>query len=79
MLSVFYISITLVDVHLNWLNLFRFFFLMANPLVILIDYVHFQSTISVSRSYKDVYINSFFSSPIAILWSFVYRILSFDL
>ena len=41
--SVFSIGITLVDVHLNWLHQFHFFFLAGGLLVILIDCMIFQS------------------------------------
>ena len=42
-LSFFYIGITLVDVHLNWLNWFHFLILEGGPLVILIDCMNFLS------------------------------------
>ena len=43
-LSVFFsIGITLVDVHLNWLNWFHFLILKGGLLVILIDYIIFLS------------------------------------
>ena len=35
---IFSIAITLVDVHLNWLNTFYFIILMAGLLIILIGY-----------------------------------------
>ena len=41
--EVFSIGITLVDVHLNWLNRFHFLFLEGGLLVILIDYMIFLS------------------------------------
>ena len=71
---VFSIGITLVDVHLNWLNCFNFFILKEVLLIILIDCMIFlspcldvtrMSTVFSSHSY-DVD----FSTP---------RLLSFDL
>ena len=41
--TVFSIGITLVDIHLNWLNLFYFFILEGGLLVILIDCIIFMS------------------------------------
>ena len=42
-LSLFYRYISLVDVHLNWLNWFHFFILEGGLLVILIDCMIFLS------------------------------------
>ena len=45
----------LVDVYLNWLKWFHFLILMADPLVILIDYMIF---VTIHRCYKDVYVKN---------------------
>ena len=63
---IFSISITLVDVHLNWLNWFPFLILEGDLLVILMDCMIFFATIP--RCYKDVYVNSFFPQT-ARLWN----------
>ena len=63
---VFSIGITLVDVPQNWLNWFHFFFLEGGLLVIVIDCMNFS--ITISRCYKDVYVNSFFPHT-ARLWN----------
>ena len=60
------IVVTLVDVHLSWLNCFHFLILEEGPLAILIDCMIFFVTIA--RCYKDVYVNSFFP-PTARLWN----------
>ena len=54
----FSIGITLIDVHLNWLNWFHFLFLEGGLLFILLDFMIFFVTIA--RCYKDVYISNSF-------------------
>ena len=61
----FSVGITWVDVYLNWLNWFHFL-ILEGLLVILIDSMIFS--VSISRCYKDVYVNSFFRR-IARLWN----------
>ena len=58
-------GIILVDVHLNKLHWFCFFFLLTNVLFILIDCVIF---LLPPRCYMDVYVNSFFPYT-AKLWN----------
>ena len=55
--EVFSIGITLVDVHLNWLNQIHFLILKGGLLVILIDYMIFLSPVlAVTRmSMSTVY------------------------
>ena len=60
------ISITLVDVHLNWLNWLYFLILDGGLLVILIDCLIFY--VIIPTCYKDAYVNSFFPFT-AILWN----------
>ena len=65
-LREFHIGITLLDVHLNWLNRFHFLILEGGLLVVLVDCIIFLSAfldgciIFLSACYKDVYFNSFF-------------------
>ena len=50
--EVFFIGITLVDVHLNWLNWFHFLFLEGGVLIILIDCMTFLSSfLDATRMY----------------------------
>ena len=44
-LSVFFIGITLVNFHLNWLNWFHFCILEGGLLAILVDFMIFSVTI----------------------------------
>ena len=56
--EVFSIDITLVDVHLNWINRFHFLVLKGDQLVIMTDCMIFQSPfLDVTRM---SYVNSFF-------------------
>ena len=59
------ICITLVDVHLNWLNWFHFTILEGG--LVIIDSLH-DFSVTIPRCYKDV--NSFFSCT-AKLWNFL--------
>ena len=52
----FFIGITLVDVLLNWLHWFQFFFLEGGLLVILIDCM---IDVTIPGCYKDVYVIGF--------------------
>ena len=70
------IGIILVDIYLNWLNLFHFL-ILARGLLVILDCLIFSVTIS--RCYKDVYVNSFFSLHSYILEFSVYIVLSFNL
>ena len=55
--EVFSIGITLVNVHLNWLNWFDFFVLKRGPLIVLIVFMIFLSLfLDITRNY----VNSFF-------------------
>ena len=58
---VFSLGISLVDVHLNWLNWFNFFILEVGLLVFLIDCT------TIPRCYKYVYVNRFFPRTARIL------------
>ena len=57
-----FIGITLVDVYLNWLNWFCFFKITNYS-----DRFH-DSSVTIFRCYKDVYVNSFFPFT-ARLWN----------
>ena len=59
MWPVFSIGITLVDVLQNWLNWFHFLFLKEGLLTQYSDRLP-NFSVTISRSYKDVYVNSFF-------------------
>ena len=73
----FCIGITLVDVHLNWLNWFHFLILEGDLLVILIDCMIFLSPfLDVTRM---CLCQQFLSSHSKTLEFFAYRMLSFDL
>ena len=72
---VFSISITLVDVHLNWLNWFHILVLNAGQLIILIGCM---ISVAILRCYKDAYVKSV-SSYIFILELVACRMLSFNL
>ena len=50
-LSLFYIDITLVYVHLNWLCWFCFLILVGGPVVILIESIVFLSFLDVIRMF----------------------------
>ena len=57
-LKMFSIGITLVNVHLNWLNRFSFLFLVTGP-------THYSNrlndfSITIPICYKNVYVSSFF-------------------
>ena len=54
-------GITVVDVHLNWLNCFHYLFLEVG----LHDF-----SVTIHRWYKDVYVNSFFPHT-ARVWNSV--------
>ena len=78
-LAYFYIGINLVDIHLNWLNLFHFLILVAVSLVILIGCNDFS--VSISRCVKNVYVNRSFPRT-ARLWNYLsaeYFHLAYDL
>ena len=62
----FSVGITLIDVHLNYMNWFYFLILGAGPLVILIGCL--ISLAPFARFYNDVYVNSFFPRT-PKLWS----------
>ena len=66
-------NITLVDVHLNWMNWFHVLILVAGPLVIVMGCIAFLSV------FENVYINSFFYCQGYTLESFACRSLFFDL
>ena len=71
--QVFSIGISLVDVHLNWLNGFHFLILMGGPLVILTGCKMFLST------FLDCQIIPSFFPRRARFWKSVSKPLSFDL
>ena len=66
----------MVNVHLNWLNLFHFVIVEACVLAIPIDRMIF---VIIPRCYKDVNFNSLFSCTTNSLEFSAYRMLSFDL
>ena len=61
-------DVTLVHIHLNWLNWFHFFFLFGGPLVVLIDWMIFLSLFL--DVYRNVFFNCFFPYT-ARLWNFL--------
>ena len=55
----FSIGITLIDVHLNWLNWFHFLFLEGGLLFILLDFMIFLSPLlDVTRMYISAFLSS---------------------
>ena len=70
----FLIGITLVDVHLNWLNWFHFLILVVGPLIIIIScmfFFFFVTNLSqIPRCYGDVFVIIFFPRT-ARLWYYL--------
>ena len=64
-LNFFYWYCFMVDVHLNQQNWFNFLILVGGSLIVWLDCMVF---LSISRCYKDFYINSFFPCTVK-LWN----------